>query len=1279
MGVGQDRSAWGRPIIALERLEPRQLLSFTISGRVFEDLNANGRRQPKEPYLPNVQAFLDLNGNGIVDAGEPTAITDKHGTFHFKKLKRGNYDIRVVPPTGWVGVTPASDQYVFNNLRHGVSRNFGLQLDPPSIQREPSDTTPPTATLNAPDLTTPGAQGYQFSVTYSDATGVDLSSIGSGNISATMPGNVVTLANLLGIDAGGNGSPRTATYQITPPSGTWSAEDNGVYTLSLASGQVRDIVGNVDAPQILGSFNVAIGIAVPGAPTLEGVSDTGISSTDGITSLNNSSAASALQFQVTGAMAGATVNIYSDGHAIGSAVANGSTTIITTDGQTPFAAGAHSITARQTLSNGLNSALSAASTIIVDNAAPSASLSAQPVTGSGGQLYSFSVTYADGTDVDLTTLGNGNIIVAGPNGFSEAASLISVDQSSNSPSVTASYSLIPPGGSWNANANGTYTISAQAGQVGDIAGNDMVAGALGTFSVSAFTPQSDQPGAPRLLPASDSGASQSDNVTYFNNSGSAPLGFLIPGTVSGATMTLFADGTAIGSTVASGATTQLTTNGLITLGDGAHAITATQTEPGLPQSSHSPADGIVIDTAPPTATSNPAGVSSVGGTVYSLTVTYSDNVAIDVTSLDSQDVVVTGPGGFAEQAVLASVSSTGNGTPRTATYQIVPPGGSWSVADNGTYTIHLQAGSVYDMAGNSTDGGTLATFNVNAIVAASPAPAAPQLASVSDTGALNNDALTKLNNSSLANELQFTIGNTSAGAIVTIFADGRQIGSTTASGSSTTITTDGVTALTDGSHVFTARQTLSGSSVSAASAGTTLTIDTAAPTGSATFAPVTSAGGAGYDFSVVYSDNVAINAASLNSNDLIVTGPNGYTSAATLTSVDSRSGGSPRQASYHISAPGGSWDSSDNGSYTVTLQGGQVLDTAGNAATQATLGTITVNITGTASPAPGAPVLYSTSDSGSSKSDGVTSFNNSSRSTELVFSVPNVTTGAVVSIYADGTFLGSGVASGSTTLVATRGDTPLSDGPHHFTARQLVSGMLQSANSSVTLVTVDTAPPTATVSPANVTTAGNTNYFFNVTYADSTAIDATTLHDGNILVMGPNGYSQPATFVTADNPGNGSPRTVTYQIRPPNDEWTAGDNGTYVLFLQSGQVADIAGNVAPAASLGTFNVSVPTPAPVAVYLTSAGGATSASTSLNNSSSASRLQFTVAGTISGATITIYADGHAIGSAQSTAGNTTLYTDGVTALAAGPHQITATQTLAGAPESAASALLTLTVTP
>ena len=36
-----------------------------------------------------------------------------------------------------------------------------------------------------------------------------------------------------------------------------------------------------------------------------------------------------------------------------------------------------------------------------------------------------------------------------------------------------------------------------------------------------------------------------------------------------------------------------------------------------------------------------------------------------------------------------SASATTNGTPRTATYRITPPGGTWDPADNGTYTLTL--------------------------------------------------------------------------------------------------------------------------------------------------------------------------------------------------------------------------------------------------------------------------------------------------------------------------------------------------------------------------------------------------------------------------------------------------------------------------------------------------------------------------------------------------------------------------------------------------------------
>ena len=109
-----------------------------------------------------------------------------------------------------------------------------------------------------------------------------------------------------------------------------------------------------------------------------------------------------------------------------------------------------------------------------------------------------------------------------------------------------------------------------------------------------------------------------------------------------------------------------------------------------------------------------------GSTTYNFTVVFSDNLAIDIASLDGSDIRVTGPGGFNQLATLVSVTPATSGTPRTATYQISVPGGSWDHADNGTYTVALQANQVSDTAGNTVAVGALGTFNVDVSAGASP-------------------------------------------------------------------------------------------------------------------------------------------------------------------------------------------------------------------------------------------------------------------------------------------------------------------------------------------------------------------------------------------------------------------------------------------------------------------------------------------------------------------------------------------------------------------------------
>ena len=352
-------------------------------------------------------------------------------------------------------------------------------------------------------------------------------------------------------------------------------------------------------------------------------------------------------------------------------------------------------------------------TTTVDSTAPTASLTAGNLT-SGGGTYTFTVTYSDNIAVNVSTLNSSDIVVTGPNSFSQAATFVSVDTNSNGTPRTATYRITAPGGTWDLTDNGTYTIALQASQVADTSGNFAAAGSLGTFAVN------------------------------------------------------------------------------------------------------------IADIAAPTASLTATNLTSSTGTTYTFTVTYADNVAVNVASLNSSDLVVTGPNSFSQAATFVSVNNTANGTTRTATYRITAPGGTWDLSDNGTYTVSLQSGQVTDTSGNAATAGSLGTFAVNIP-------------------------------------------------------------------------------------------------------------DNIAPTASILLSNITSSGASTYTFTVLYTDNVAINVASLGSTDIQVTGPNGFSQLATFVSTNNNSNGAIRTATYSFNAPGGSWDIADNGTYTVALRAGEVTDTSGNA------------------------------------------------------------------------------------------------------------------------------------------------------------------------------------------------------------------------------------------------------------------------------------------------------------------------------------------------------------
>ena len=122
----------------------------------------------------------------------------------------------------------------------------------------PVDTAAPTATLSASDLSAEGQSAYEFRVTYTDETAVDVSSIGRGDVGVTGPNGFGQVATFVSVDSAGDGTPRTATYRVSAPNSVWQAANNGVYTVRLRNNQVEDTLGNKATAATLGRFTIDI-------------------------------------------------------------------------------------------------------------------------------------------------------------------------------------------------------------------------------------------------------------------------------------------------------------------------------------------------------------------------------------------------------------------------------------------------------------------------------------------------------------------------------------------------------------------------------------------------------------------------------------------------------------------------------------------------------------------------------------------------------------------------------------------------------------------------------------------------------------------------------------------------------------------------------------------------------------------------------------------------------------------------------------------------------------
>lgn len=79
-----------------------------ILGTVFEDLNGDGARQLNEGGLAGFQVYVDLNANGVFNAGEPEATTNSSGGYLFSNITPGSKQVRVQITSPYTQTSPTN-------------------------------------------------------------------------------------------------------------------------------------------------------------------------------------------------------------------------------------------------------------------------------------------------------------------------------------------------------------------------------------------------------------------------------------------------------------------------------------------------------------------------------------------------------------------------------------------------------------------------------------------------------------------------------------------------------------------------------------------------------------------------------------------------------------------------------------------------------------------------------------------------------------------------------------------------------------------------------------------------------------------------------------------------------------------------------------------------------------------------------------------------------------------------------------------------------------------
>ncbi len=124
------------------------------------------------------------------------------------------------------------------------------------------------------------------------------------------------------------------------------------------------------------------------------------------------------------------------------------------------------------------------------------------------------------------------------------------------------------------------------------------------------------------------------------------------------------------------------------------------------------------DTTPPSGSAAAPDIAVAGSLPQTITVTYSDDVAVDPATIDSGNISASGPNGYNQPVTFISSSGTGlPGSPIVAVYSLDAPADGWAGSNDGTYYIVANPDSLADTSGNPIAVGAIGAFTLDIDVA----------------------------------------------------------------------------------------------------------------------------------------------------------------------------------------------------------------------------------------------------------------------------------------------------------------------------------------------------------------------------------------------------------------------------------------------------------------------------------------------------------------------------------------------------------------------------------